>query len=137
MVTLGEDVAEALPAFRAQAESMMTDTVHITRGDAAPVFDETTGTYISAATTIYSGPARLKLSSTVVSDLNVQGQLLAQQGPRLDLPVTTSGGVRPGDIATVTASQTDPVTVGVRLTIAGTFVQTLATARRFPVEVQT
>jgi hypothetical protein len=134
-MNLGRDIAGALPALRAQAESRMTDTVRITR-PGAPVFDTTTGTYTQTDTVVYSGPARLKLSSTVVSSIEAGGQILAGQSPRLDLPVSTSGGVQVDDSVVVTASVNDPASVGLRLNIEGVFFQTDATARRFPVEVQ-
>jgi hypothetical protein len=118
------------------AEARMTDTVLITR-ETEPVFDEETGTYTPSTTTIYNGPARLKLTSTVVGSVDAQGQNLAAQTPRLDLPVATSGGVQVNDSAEITASVNDPASVGLRLNIEGVFFQTDATARRFPVEVQT
>ena len=133
---LGRDIASALPALRAQAESRMTDTIRVTRPGES-VFDEETGTYTQTETVIYNGPGRLKLASSVVSDIQAGGQIIAAQRPRLDLPVSTSGGVRVNDTAVVTASTRDPASVGLRLNIEGVFYQTDATARRFPVEVQT
>ena len=133
-MSLADDVAAVLPELRAQAEARMTDTVRIARGG-TPVFDETTGTYTPGTTTVYEGPCRLKLSSSVVSDLDAQGQLLVQQGPRLDLPIASSGAVRPGDTATITGSVNDPSSIGTVLTVSGRFVQTDATARRLPVEL--
>jgi hypothetical protein len=114
----------------------MTDTVLITRAT-EPVFDAETGTYTPTVVTVYNGPARLKLSSTVVGTVDAQGQNLAAQTPRLDLPVATSGDVLVNDTAEITASVNDPASVGLRLNIEGVFFQTDATARRFPVEVQT
>jgi hypothetical protein len=118
------------------AESRMTDTVLITRAS-EPVFDEDTGVYTPTTTTVYSGPARLKLTSSVVSAVDAQGQNLAAQSPRLDLPVSTSGDVQVNDSVEVTASVNDPAIVGLLLNVEGVFFQTDATARRFPVEVQT
>lgn len=134
-MTLGYSLSAALPRLRAQAESRMTDTVRITR-DGTPVWDDETGTYTPTTTTVYTGKARLKLSTSVVGNVDAQGQLLAAQSPRLDLPVATSGGVQVNDSVEVTASVNDPASVGLRLTIEGVFFQTDATARRFPVEVQ-
>lgn len=126
----------ALARGRAIAEARMTDTVRVTRAT-EPVFDEETGTYTPTIVTVYSGPGRLKLNSTVVGAVDAQGQNLASQSPRLDLPVSTSGDVRVNDTVEVTASVNDPASVGLRLNIEGVFYQTDATARRFPVEVQT
>jgi hypothetical protein len=141
MVNLGHDIDRALPELQAQAESRMTDTVRITRGG-APVWDEETGTYSDGGTIIYEGNCRLKLTSTVVSDVDSQGQLLAEQRPQLHLPVLTpgtvgtSGAVRPNDTAVILTSRNDPSAVGTVLTIGGRAIGTDATARRFPVEVQ-
>ena len=134
-MSLGYDLSAALAELRAQAESRMTDTVRITRPGES-VFDNETGTYTPTVVVVYNGPGRLKLASTVVSDIDAGGQVLAAQRPRLDLPVAASGGVRVNDTATITASTNDPASVGVRLNIEGVFYQTDATARRFPVEVQ-
>jgi hypothetical protein len=117
------------------AEARMTDTVLITR-ETEPVFDPETGTYTPTTVTVYNGPARLKLSSSVVGSVDAQGQNLAAQTPRLDLPVATSGDVQVNDSVEITASVNDPASVGLRLNIEGVFFQTDATARRFPVEVQ-
>lgn len=115
----------------------MTDKVRITR-ETEPIFDTATGKYTptTTTTTVYEGPARLKLTSSVVGVVDAQGQNLASQSPRLDLPVKTSGAVRVHDAVEVTASEHDPANIGLRLTIEGRFFQTDATARRFPVEVQ-
>jgi hypothetical protein len=131
-------ITGALAFGRAQAEARMTDAVLITRpSDAEPVLDEDTGLYAPATTTIYSGPGRLKSTSTVVGAVDAQGQNLAAQSLRLDLPVATSGGVQANDTVTITASVNDPSAVGLVLNVEGVFFQTDATARRFPVEVQT
>lgn len=128
-------ITGALAFGRAQAEARMTDTVLITR-EATPVFDEETGTYTPSVITVYSGPGRLKSVSTVVGDVDAAGQKRASQSLRLDLPVATSGGVRANDTVTITASVNDSSSVGLLLNVEGGFFQTDATARRFPVEVQ-
>ena len=125
----------ALSRGRALAEARMTDTVRITR-QSEPVFNNATGTYAPTTLTIYTGPARLVLSSSVVRTVDAQGQNLAGQTPRLDLPVATSGAVQVNDTVEVTASVNDAASVGLRLNVEGLFFQTDATARRFSVEVQ-
>jgi hypothetical protein len=123
---------------RAQAEARMTDTVLITRPAVSPgVLDGSTGNYPDAVTVVYNGPAHLKFMSPIVSSVEAQGQNLANQKYRLDLPFSTSAGVRVNDSVEVTASVDDPGSVGLRLNVEGLFYQTGATARRFPVAVQT
>lgn len=127
---LGDDLVAALPGLQAQAESMMRDTVRITR-EGAEVFDPDTGTYTPSVTTIYEGKCRLVLRSSVVQDVDAQSQLLALQGPRLDVPVAGTGGVLPDDLFELLSGD------GAGLTgrVAGVFPQSLKTARRLPVQI--
>lgn len=112
----------------------MTDTVRIFRradsgetdDDGQPVFDDTD---------LFAGPARLVLRSSVVDKADVQSQLLGVQGPRLDVPIVGTGGVRNGDRFEITGSLTDSSLVGLSGVVAGMFPQTYATARRLPVQV--
>src|SRR5690349_24209452 len=104
---------------RTLAEARMTDTVLITR--ASEVYDDATLTYTPTLTTIYNGPGRLSLNTSVVGALDAQGQLLASQKPRLDLPVATSGSVLVNDTVTVTASVNDSASVGLVLNVEGLF----------------
>lgn len=119
----------------------MTDTVRITRPGAATELNEETGTYEPATITVYEGPARLKLQSSVISETEAVGQLISEQNPRLDLPVETPGttgksaDVQTDDEAIITDSLHDVANVGLRMTITGGFFQTDATARRLPIEV--
>lgn len=134
-MNLAAEIAAHLPALRAQAEARMTDTVLITRAG-TPTFDPETGTYPETLVIVYEGPCRIKLASTVVRDLDAQNQILAEQAPRLDLPIGESGDVKPGDMAVLTASVRDPAAIGLRMSVSGVFFQTDATARKFPVEIQ-
>lgn len=137
-MSLGSDVAAALPELRVQAESLMVSTCTITRGGGAGVWNEATGAYDATATTIYSGPCRLIFrSNSVVRETDAQGQFLLEQEPQLSLPVVGSETVTVGDAVTITANPYDAAMVGLTLRIAGIHTQTQATARRFPVEVVT
>jgi hypothetical protein len=119
---------------RSLAEGLMTDTVRIFRrvdlgttdDDGQPEFTDTD---------LFTGPARLVLRSNVVNQVDAQSQLLSVQGPRLDVPIVGTGGVRNGDRFEITASLTDSSLVGLSGVVAGMFPQTYATARRLPVEV--
>jgi hypothetical protein len=124
----------ALGMGRSLAETLMTDTVRIFRRVDAGTVDEN-GEAESTDTELFAGPARLVLRSSVVDKADVQSQLLGVQGPRLDVPIVGTGGVRNGDRFEVTASLTDSALVGLEGVVAGMFPQTYATARRLPVEV--
>ena len=113
------------------AESLMVDTVLIRRKSGTPTPDPTTGELVYSYTTIYTGKCRLVLRSGVTRDVDAQSQLLAVQGPRLDVPVAGTSGVKADDEFTITAGET----VGVAGRVAGRFDQSLKTARRLPVEV--
>lgn len=129
-MTLGDDIAAVLPELRAQAESMMRDTVKITR-HGPEVLDPETGNYVPSVTTIYEGKCRLVMRSSVVQDVDAQSQLQALQGPRLDVPVEGTAGIKPDDLFEITAG--DEAGVGGR--VAGLFPQSLKTARRLPVQI--
>lgn len=65
-MTIGDDIAAALPELRRQAESRMTDTCRITQpGDGEPVWDPATGTYTQPTVTVYEGKCRIKAPALV------------------------------------------------------------------------
>ncbi|WP_255368655.1 DUF6093 family protein [Agromyces sp. CF514] len=123
-------VAGAQAWGQALAESLMVDTVLIRR-KGPKVLNPSTGELEFTWSTIYSGKCRLVLRSGVVRDVDAQSQLLAVQGPRLDVPVAGTSGVRADDEFTITAGET----AGVTGRVAGRFDQSLKSARRLPVEV--
>lgn len=125
----------ALGMGRSWAESLMTDTVRIIRRTPTGVLDETTGQPGYTEATIYEGKCRLVLRSNMVRDVDAQSQLLAIQGPRLDVPVAGTGDIKNADVFTMLTSETDAELVGVSGHISGMFPQSYATARRLPVEV--
>ena len=120
--------------MRGMAEVLMVDTVRIRRRSGAPVPDPVTGDLVSSYTTIYEGKCRLVLRSGVVRDVDAQSQLLAVQGPRLDVPVAGTGDVQADDEFEILSS-VDSEMVGVKGRVAGRFDQSLKSARRLPVEV--
>ena len=123
-------IANVNAYMQGMAEALMVDTVLIKRRGTVQVEDED-GELVWEYTTIYSGKCRLVLRSGVVSDEDAQSQLLAVQGPRLDVPAIGTDGVKAGDEFEITAGET----VGVKGRVAGRFDQSLKSARRLPVEV--
>lgn len=123
----------ALTLGRQMAESLMTDTVKVFRRVLGPVGDD--GNPSVTDTTIFQGACRLVLRSSVVRDVDAQSQLLAVQGPRLDVPVVGTGGVKNGDRFEILTSATDSELVGLVGVVSGMFPQSYSTARRLPVEV--
>lgn len=134
-MSLGSDIAGELPALRAQAESMMFDSFRGERLSRGPL-DPVTGQYAEVRTVVYSGPGRLRAEARDVAREVAQGELTATSRSVLSLPVATSGSVRVDDVFTCVSSEFDSSMVGVVVRIDGRPEQSLATARRFPVEVE-
>jgi hypothetical protein len=117
---------------RGMAGSRMTETVRI--GTATPGdFDPIGGTYPDTITLHYSGPARIKYPSMVVSEKTPVGQVLASQSVVLSLPVGMAGAVELNDTVWVDASTADPDLVGEMFQIAGESQKGQVTSSRFPV----
>jgi len=131
-VSLGTDLAAALPELRAQAESMMLDTCTITRS--VRTWDEGTASWVDAPTTVYTGACEVKAENVQAAEADAQGQLLIVQSLILKLPVAASVDVAPGDVATLTVCRFDPQLVGKRLRVGASHHQSFATARRLPVK---
>ena len=127
-------VLGALGMGQALAESLMVDTVRIRRKGGTPVPDPVTGELVYTYTTMYEGKCRLVLRSGITRDVDAQSQLLAVQGPRLDVPVSGSGDVKADDEFEILTA-VDSEMVGARGRVAGRFDQSLKSARRLPVEV--
>lgn len=69
MVTLADDVRQALPELRLQAESMMVDRADIVRSAGVPVFNPATGLLESSETTVYTDrPCWLRMPTTMETE---------------------------------------------------------------------
>lgn len=135
-MTLGSDLAAALPLLRAAAESRMTDKCQITTAASSPVLNVETGEYETApGTVVYVGPCELKMGGTAPRPVDAAGQALIEQHDILKLPMAKSTAVKVDQVAEILSSETDPMLVGLKVRILGPFAQTYATARRFPVEL--
>jgi hypothetical protein len=136
-MTLGDDIAAALPGLRRQAESRMRSRCRVVRSVGAPVKDES-GELRAPTETIYEGPCRLRTVSTVTSAIEAASQLLVGQAAILSFPVATSTGIRVNDIVTfvpVDGDDLDPALLEQTARIAGLHFDTNATARRLPIEM--
>jgi hypothetical protein len=130
-------------AGRALMESLMDSTCVITRTSGGSI-DPSTGLLSGGtATTIYSGVCRLRYASVRPTQVDAEGQNIAEERGVLSLPVVgdstsvtvgSSAAVRVNDIATITLGPLDPAgTVVGRIELP--HAQTQATARRFPLQV--
>lgn len=129
--TFAADVMGGLHAGRSLAESLMRDTVRVVR-EGEPVTDAD-GFVTTLSTLVYEGPAKWQ-SPSGWQRSQVGESDTAAGGIELHLPFDASAGVRIGDVVECTASL-DPALVGRRFGVADEFTKTLATARRFRVEV--
>ena len=112
------------------AESLMVDTVRISRKGTTPVLNQETGVLEYTLTTVYEGVCRLVQRSSVVRDVDAQSQLLAVQSPELHVPASVSG-VLPDDVFELLTGDD----AGVSGVVAGVHVQSFKTARRIPVTI--
>lgn len=129
-MTLGADLVAALPELQAHAESMMFDSV-IVRRQTGTTPDYESGEDVPTYVTVYAGRCRLVMRSTVVSDADSASELVALQGPRLDVPVSGTAGIKPDDRFELTSGDS----VGLTGRVSGVFPQSLKTARRLPVQI--
>lgn len=123
-------VGSVVAAGRRAANSRMTESVTVTI--TTSTFDDTTGTYTDTLTTHYSGIARIKYPSLVVSEKTPVGQVLASQDVTLHLPVGLASSVAVNDVVTVTASTADGDLVGRTFTIKGLAQSGQVSAHRYP-----
>ncbi len=129
-VTLGVDVAEALPGFRSEAESLMVDTVLVERATGGVSTDTLTLEETLEYTTIYVGAARVQRVDIQPND-QVVGEVefsLLRLNVQLPLSVT---GIERNDRVTVTAigPVTDPELSGVVAAVQANLTKTHPTKR--------
>ena len=125
-------IGGVLGMARAQATARMSETVTV--GVTASVFDDATGKYVDTLTAHYTGVARIRYPSMVVSEKTPVGQVLASQDVTLHLPVGLASAVDINDTVTVTASSVDGDLVGRTYRIKGLAQAGQVSASRFPVE---
>lgn len=124
-------VLDLLARGRAKAETLMTDTVTITRVTGSPgSVNPATGNRTPGATSqIYNGIGKIQTYEPHESARKSGEHVYIEQRYHLHLPIGAAEA-DVGDTATVTASVTDPQIVGRVYRIAGEHSKTLATSRR-------
>ena len=131
MVTLGADIAAALPELRRAAESMMRDSCTITR-PGVQTWDEATGVCVAAdPVTAYSGPCRVRMAGAggAKADAGETGWPVADL--TVWLPIgDQSDTVRVGDLVSITTRPHDAGSSTDAYRVAGLHSQTHSTSRR-------
>lgn len=135
-MTLGADIAAALPELRAQAESLHTDTFTVYRATGEKTQDPVTLVESDVFATVLADVAgKLQTGQAQPNDTQAAGQNVVESGMFWHTSVNTLG-VLTDDVVECTAvgPLSDPELVGRRVRVTGPFLKSLATARRFPVE---
>lgn len=129
-MTLGDDLLDVLPELRAEAESMMRDACMITREDPDGEPDDVTGE--RPRVQVYVGKCRVQALDPQEQTPEAGGHDYTVQRYRVDTPV---GGFKPakGDVATITASESDPHLAGRSYRVVALLHKTQATAYRLAV----
>lgn len=134
---IGDDVASFLPELRAHAVSLMRDECVIERRTGR-VLDEDTLEYVDEWVRVYppepaaAGRCRVRVAATQPSQETPGGRQFVVTDAVVQLPVDGTD-YRDGDRVTVTASEFDPVLVGVKLTVTSREAQSHSTMRRLHV----
>ena len=134
-MTLGDDLAAALPELRAHAESMMRDSCVITDGTGEPTWDEASGSWIPASGggTLYEGKCRVTMQDLQPGSAEAGDANYVVSRPRVDLPASSPGPFPAGAVVTFTAvgSLSDPALLSsVFKVVQETSKKSFATARR-------
>lgn len=130
-MSLGYDIAGALPGLRAEAESRMTETVAVgvfTDGT-DPVTFEPSRVLVESR---YAGIGRIRWGSREVSNTTGPSMPVTVQEPYLSVPFGTARFFDDDEVH-CTAS-TDPLLVGRKFRVSGSPVAGAVTAYRYPLE---
>lgn len=128
-------IAAGITRFgRSQAEALMQSTCEITRVTGTTV-DPATGLEVKTTEVVWSGVCRLRYPYVRPQQVLADGQQLSKNRGILWVPVEGTGGIAADDVATITASDLDPDSVGMKLRVESQFAETHATSRRLPIEV--
>lgn len=130
---------DILDRGRALARTRMRATV-IVRRAGEPVKNTTTGKLEPTWTTIYDGPAELRIRDSRPREVDGAGQRYAEQAPEVAYPIdgehaAAAAQIRVDDVGEVLTDPDNPANVGATFRTAGLHLKSLATARRLPVEV--
>lgn len=130
---IGDAISAALPELRAQAESMMLDTVEITRPGAVTT-DPESGEVAPTNDPVYSGRARWKQATSQATSADAGTAIISTTPGEVHLPASTPYQPQPGDLIVCTASTLNPHLVGARTVVKSRFTGSAVTAYRIPVE---
>ena len=128
---IGDDLAAALPELRAQAESMMRDTVLVERANGGFTRDPVTLEDAPTFDAVYSGPGRVQRSGQLSPHETVAGEVeFGVNALMVQLPLSAAG-IRKGDRVTVTSvgPASDPDLLDLKATVQANLAKSHATKR--------
>ena len=137
---LGDDIAAALPELRAQAESLMVDTIRVTTSGEPTEddWDEASGTYLPVAPVVaYEGKARIRNGNPAPQDADSGETVWAKDLAVISVPVSVDSIDDGMAVEVVAIGDGSSSKVGRRYTVQAPHEQTHSTARRFACQVVT
>ena len=130
-MSLGSDLAAALPELRAQAESMMFDTVRVERETGTTTPDPVTLEEVPVFEVVRESKARVQRSGQLSPHETVAGEVeFGVNALMVQLPLSATG-VKKGDRVTVVAvdAASDPDLLGLVATVQANLTKSHATKR--------
>jgi hypothetical protein len=124
--------AEVIAEARAYAESIMTDTLRVTRATLEPVTDPNTGVVTYPNATVYEGKGRIQSRATEAKRTEGEGQDFTLEDSIAQLPISVPLSV--DDEIEVTASALDSLNVGTVYRVVSVDRKTHATMCRAGIE---
>ena len=127
---LGDAISEALPELRAEAESLMQDTLAVER-QSGTTLDPDTLAEVPAYVPVYAGPGRIQRPGALSPRENVAGGFEFDVRAVLAQLPLSAVGILAGDRVTVTAvgPLTDPDLLGLVATVQANLTKTHPTKR--------
>lgn len=128
---LGDDLALALPEMRAQAESMMQDTIRVEKKTGEKTTDPETLAIVDVWALVYEGPGRVQRPATQPGEPVVGEVEFGTTATIIQLPLSATGFAREQRVTVAAVgSLSDPALVGMRATVLSVPTKTHPTMRR-------
>jgi hypothetical protein len=131
-VTIGDDVAAALPEMRRQADSLMTESLRFGLWSEVP--DDNLETLRTLTDVRYAGKGQIKYPTSTVFAGDSNGQQFGVQDIIAKIPFDAQANIPEGYTCIVDASNRDPLLVGHEFRVKGSPQAGAVTSHRYPLE---
>lgn len=125
---IADEVAQFLPSWRAEAESLMVDSCTIRRVTSTGDVDDD-GNPVVTGPTVYAGRCKVQTYEPYEQNREVGSSSSVTQRYSIHVPVT-AGPFEVGDVVTITASAEFPTTLNRTFRVEGLHEKTWQTAQR-------